>query len=257
VRLSSFSTGRAETTPLQREAIAATNSSAEAKESDPPVTRFVLFDLDNTLIDRQAAYERWARGFAANRELDAEAVQVLCAADEDGFATRQAVFETARQMFSLHESVDALIADYRREYPTFFEPDPAVIGSLGRLRANGFRVGVVTNGPPSQREKLDRAGLRPLVDGICISEEYGIEKPDRRIFAEAIRRCCAPLNPNGIGWMVGDSARHDVAGGRSSGLRTIWLSRGRTWSESDLSPEFIASDIAEAVDLILNAPVDL
>jgi FMN phosphatase YigB (HAD superfamily) len=221
------------------------------------VTRFVLFDLDNTLIDRQAAYGRWAHAFAASRGLGAKAVEVLCDSDEDGFATRETVFETARQRFSLSESVEALIADYRREYPRFFEPDPAVIRSLERLRASCFRVGVVTNGPPSQREKLERAGLRPLIDGICISEEYGIEKPDRRIFAETIRRCCGPQDPNGIGWMVGDSAHTDVGGGRSSGLHTVWISRGRTWSESDLSPEFIASDIGEAVGLILNAPVVL
>jgi HAD superfamily hydrolase (TIGR01549 family) len=220
------------------------------------MTHFVLFDLDNTLIDRQAAYGRWARAFAARRGLDAEAVQFLCNSDEDGFATREVVFETARQKFSLSESVEELIADYRREYPNFFEPDPAVIRTLERLRANGFRVGVVTNGPASQRQKLDRAGLLPLIDGICISEEYGIEKPDRRIFAETIRRCCGSQDPNGIGWMVGDSANTDVAGGRSTGLRTVWLSRGRIWSESDLSPEFVASDLAEAVRVILNSPVD-
>jgi HAD superfamily hydrolase (TIGR01549 family) len=221
------------------------------------VTHFVLFDLDNTLIDRQAAYERWARGFVADRGLDAEAIRVLCDSDEDGFATREAVFEAARQKFNLSESVESLITEYRQEYPKFFTPDRTVIRTLHRLRANGFRVGVVTNGPASQREKLDRAGLRPLIDGICVSEEYGIGKPDRRIFAESIRRCCGPRGPNGIGWMVGDSAKTDVAGGRNSGLRTVWLSRSRTWNESDFVPEFIASDVAEAVRLILSTVVDL
>jgi HAD superfamily hydrolase (TIGR01549 family) len=257
MRLSDFSTECVETTPPQREDIAVPSSSAGRKDSDTTVTHFVLFDLDNTLIDRQAAYERWARSFAASRGLHAEAVRVLRYADEDGFATREAVFETARRSLGLSESVEALITDYRREYPTYFEPDPAVIRTLERLRAKGFRVGVVTNGPASQREKLDRAGLRTLIDGICISEEYGVEKPDARIFAEVIRRCCGHRDPNGIGWMVGDSAESDVAGGCNSGLRTIWISRGRTWKESGLSPDLIASDVVDAVGLILSAQVDL
>jgi putative hydrolase of the HAD superfamily len=217
---------------------------------------FVLFDLDNTLVDRQRAYGRWARAFAAGRGLGSDAVQVLSDSDEDGFASRRAVFEAVRQKFGLVESVQELIADYRVEYPKFFQPDHNVLGSLQRLRDHGFRIAVVTNGPSSQREKLDRSGLTSLVDGFCISEECGIEKPDPRIFSEAIVRCCGAQDPNGIGWMVGDSPYHDVAGGRASGLQTMWLSRGRTWTETDFAPDFVASNVSEAVNLILGRAAD-
>jgi putative hydrolase of the HAD superfamily len=211
-----------------------------------------LFDLDNTLIDRQLAYERWARAFAAARGLGGDAVEVLCDADQDGFASRQAVFETVRQKFGLAESVQELIAEYRAEYPKYFHPDAAVLSALQRMRQHGFRIGVVTNGPSSQREKIERSGLRSLVDGVCISEEIGIAKPDPRIFVESIRRSCGAEDFDGIGWMTGDSPSHDVAGGRCTGLQTVWLSRGRTWTETDYAPDFVASDISEAIDLILS-----
>jgi FMN phosphatase YigB (HAD superfamily) len=211
-----------------------------------------LFDLDNTLIDRQRAYQRWVRAFAVGRGLGADAVQVLSDADEDGFASRQTVFETARQKFDLAESVQELIADYRAEYPKFFQPDDTVLSALQRLHEHGFRIGVVTNGPASQREKLVRTGLCSLVDGVCISEEYGVEKPDRRIFVETIRRSCGAQGFDGMGWMIGDSPYHDVAGGRGTGLQTVWLSRGRSWTERDFAPDFIASDVSEAIDVILS-----
>ncbi|GAB2928027.1 hypothetical protein ACFMQL_04380 [Nonomuraea fastidiosa] len=52
-----------------------------------------LFDLDNTLIDRHAAFERWAAEFAAQRRLGAEAVPwlVTCPAEVlDGLARLRA-----------------------------------------------------------------------------------------------------------------------------------------------------------------------
>ncbi len=216
---------------------------------------FVLFDLDNTLVDRQLAYGRWARAFAARRGLGTDAVQVLFDSDEDGFASRRTVFETARQKLCLAESVQELIAEYRVEYPKFFQPDLTVLRALERLREHGFRIGVVTNGPSSQREKLDRSGLTSLADGVCISEEYGVEKPDPRIFSETIHRCCGVQDSVGIGWMVGDSPYHDVAGGKATGLQTVWLSRGRTWTETDFAPDFVTSDVSEAINLIVSRSV--
>ena len=43
----------------------------------------------------------------------------------------------------------------------------------------------------------------------------------------------------------------DIAGGLGAGLRTIWMTRGRAWSGSGFSPEFTASSIPEAVDIML------
>ena len=154
------------------------------------MTNFVLFDLDNTLIDRQGAFAQWAISFAESRRLNGQAVQVLCDADDDGFASRETVFEIARNRFNLDESVVDLTAEYRRDYPKLIEPDEGVLDALSRLHKRGIRVGIVTNGPTTQAEKIERAGLQPFVDGIAISQELGMEKPDPRIFAEAIRRVC-------------------------------------------------------------------
>jgi putative hydrolase of the HAD superfamily len=207
--------------------------------------------LDNTLVDRQTAFARWARHFVTDRGLAIEAVASLCKLDDDGFAPRERVFGVARTLYHLPESTDELIAQYRTSYPTFFEPDPAVNGALRLLRSNGWLTGVVTNGPPSQQEKLMRTGLIELIDGYCISEDFEVAKPDPRIFQETIRRCSGPdIVPTTV-WMVGDSPTTDIAGGRSAGLRTIWLHRGRDWGPTDYQPDAVAGTIRDAVDHIL------
>jgi putative hydrolase of the HAD superfamily len=207
----------------------------------------VLFDLDNTLVDRAATYRRWAERFAIDRGLGPDAVDWLCDADEDGFARRRDVFTDARRHFGLAETADELVAAYWNDYFAFYEPDPATNSALMRLRSSGWRIGIVTNGPSTQHEKIGRADLLPLVDACCVSEEIGASKPDRRIFDEAFARCGHCDDEARPGWMVGDAPVHDIGGGRDAGLRTIWMTRGRHWEIAEYSPDFQVSSVAEAV----------
>jgi putative hydrolase of the HAD superfamily len=119
-------------------------------------------------------------------------------------------------------------------------------------------IGIVTNGSmPQQADKADRLGLLPVVDAFCGSGELGVEKPDRRIFDEAIRRCTGgdPLNLE-ASWMVGDAPIPDIRGGRAVGLRTIWLDRGRSWNPSDGDPpDVTVGSLVEAVQEILSHPI--
>ncbi|MGH9089804.1 MAG: HAD family hydrolase [Acidimicrobiales bacterium] len=210
-----------------------------------------LFDLDNTLVDRAAAFRTWAARFASERHLGEAGVAWLCAADEDGFARREVLFDAARRQFNLAESTEDLVLGYRRTYPAGFRPAPAVSHALGSLRHAGWRIGVVTNGPPTQREKLARAGLEHLVDAVCVSDEIGASKPDAGIFEEAILRCSAVGTPPGSVVMVGDTPEPDIGGGRGMGFRTIWLHRGRRWPRTDYRPDLSATSVVEAVDLLL------
>jgi len=213
------------------------------------VAPLALFDLDNTLLDRDAAFRRWAEEFASARGLPPGATARLVGFDGDGFTSREDVFTLARDAFSLSESVEELIEGYHRDYPAHFTfPDPSRTG-LRALRAAGWKVGIVTNGFSFQHRKLDAARLVDEVDGVCISDLVGAWKPDPAIFEEAARRCGAALE----GWMVGDSGAADIRGGQGVGLRTIWVARGRTWDLGDPRPDACVDPVARAVEDILGA----
>lgn len=215
--------------------------------------RLAIFDLDGTLVPRHEYFRRWAEQFADERHLGPEAARWLCVADEDGLASREALMTDARRRFGLPEPVDDLLAAYWPAYLRHFEPDPAVLEPLGRLRAADWLVGIATNGPATQYEKIERSGLSGMVDGCCASLEIGRHKPDPAVFTEVARRCGCDLGALQGGWMVGDAPLADIGGGRGVGLQTIWLHRGRQWEEPDFRPDAVVATVGRAVDLILAA----
>jgi FMN phosphatase YigB (HAD superfamily) len=214
-----------------------------------------LFDLDNTLFDRTGTYRMWAAQFVSGAGLPGEAVDWFVRADKDGLADRYDVWLAARGRFGLAGTVEELVRTYRSTYFDCMRPDDEVLAALRRLRTEGWRIGVVTNGPmPEQEDKASRLGLMELVDGFCASGDLGVEKPDGRIFAEAIRRCAAPSPPTSVQalWMVGDAPGPDMAGGRAMGLGTVWVYRGRRWQPADgAPPDITVASVVEAVDEIL------
>jgi putative hydrolase of the HAD superfamily len=207
-----------------------------------------LFDLDNTLIDRNGAFLRWVREFASSRGLPDDAVAWFVDNDGDGFVPRGTFFEAAVDRFGLGESVPHLCAEYRRRMPDLVTVRAEVLAGLAGLRSGGWRLGIVTNGDSeSQGGKITRLGLGDYVDGWAISEAEGVRKPARALFAVAAARCGAPLD--GDGWMVGDSRTADVGGGRAAGLRTIWI-RGCGPQAGGDEPDHAVDDVLAAIALI-------
>lgn len=213
------------------------------------MANLALFDLDNTLVDRQAAFLAWATEFAAERCLGDAASATLEVLDMDGLRPRAEFFGSVRRSFPITTPVDDLVSRYFVDYPRHFSVADETIDALRRLRARGWKIGVVTNGQPSQRLKLDVTGLGAEVDAVCVSAEVGSSKPDKAIFEEAARRCGVPLS----GWMVGDSANADIAGGHGCGLKTIWMSRGRNWSSPGPTPDATVVTIPDAVAVMLGS----
>jgi putative hydrolase of the HAD superfamily len=111
---------------------------------------------------------------------------------------------------------DALLAAIR------FNAYPEVPEALGRLRAAGARLAVVSNWDVSLHDVLERTQLRPLVDAVVISAELGAAKPDPAIFRAALDRLGASAAD---AMHVGDSVEHDVEGARAAGLQAVLVAR--------------------------------
>lgn len=212
--------------------------------------RLALFDLDNTLVDRDDAFRRWAAEFVEAHGLPAGALEWMIEADDGGFGPRDRFFADARQLFDLEPSADELWARYRSRMPELVRCFPGTHDALRALRDAGWLIGIVTNGrADNQVGKIRRAGLADLVDAWAVSGELGIRKPDIRIFEAGATGCGVALADGG--WMVGDNPAADIDGGRGAGLRTIWIHRGQRWPAESGAPDHTVDDITDALALLL------
>ncbi|MFG2128431.1 HAD family hydrolase [Streptomyces sp. NPDC048751] len=211
--------------------------------------RLALFDLDGTLVDRQAAFTAWAREFAEEQGLTDGAVDWLSAADQQGRVSRERFFHDVRERFRLGEPALELWGRFRERMPEFVRCESGVLDGLARLRDSGWLVGIVSNGmADTQLRKLERTGLRDAVDGYCISGAVDIGKPDVRIFQLAARRCGASSVAGG--WMVGDHPEHDILGGRAAGLRTVWVAHQSANAPAPPA-DHVVGDVTAAIGVLL------
>lgn len=214
--------------------------------------KFAFFDLDNTLVDQSRALREWAEYFVADHGLDPAAVDFLAVKSSIAATWTEYAAEFKRH-FRLADSVEQLVHDVTETYPRFFMLDDAVSDGLRRLRSEGWRLGIITNGATTmQSAKIDQAGLRDLVDGVFISEAEGVRKPHRRIFERAAAHLDVQLGQRN-GWMVGDTLDADIAGGVAAGLRTIWLQGANALTAADPQPHHVCASIADAFKLLADA----
>lgn len=214
----------------------------------------ILFDLDNTLSDRDEGFRRWAQWFARDRlgyvedAAIAEAVATIALLDGDGYTPRDALFSALKERFpQLTDDVDLLVHAYRDQAASHLPAlDDGIASLLAALREVGIPWGIVTNGASlNQRAKLRRLALEDQALAIVISEEVGSWKPDPAIFHLAAARLGAAASEI---LFVGDHPHNDVAGAARAGMQTAWLCRGRDWP-ADLLPDLPGYTIAALHEL--------
>lgn len=209
-----------------------------------------LFDLDDTLLDRTTAFRDWVRWLAGRHGLDpAVATAWFCGVDDDGALRLPQLAELARIRFELRATVPELVAAHDETIHRFFRLDESVATALRRLRADGWRIGIVTNGRLVQERVIVATGLHELVDGWAISAAEGVAKPDRSLFELAARRAGATLAD---AWMVGDSPDDDIVAANDLGLTSVWVHRNRAWPYGGDHPDHIVASVADAATLALD-----
>lgn len=211
----------------------------------------ILFDLDNTLYDRDATFLGWAMGFARDRlGLSAdpdrqEAVARLATMDAGGYCPRADLFRWIKEQYpAVTASVDELVSGFYQEHVAYLALDGDTQRLLDVLAAAGIPFGIVTNGSARQIDKIRALGLEGRTSCIHISEVSGCRKPDPAIFLAAAGGL--GLAPGDI-LFVGDNPEADIIGAAGVGMRTAWLHRGRVWPAhlATTSPDHVIGSLAE------------
>ena len=122
-----------------------------------------------------------------------------------------------------NKGTDAALAElreYHRHDNLWEHVEPDVAPALAALRTRGLRLVVVSNANGRLRHLFDRVDLTKWFDHLLDSHEWGVEKPDPRLFKLALEQSGAEPSRT---VHVGDLYYVDVVGARSAGLRDAVL----------------------------------
>ncbi len=141
---------------------------------------------------------------------------------------------------------------------------PSVPDALARLKAHGFKTVIVTNQSGIARghfsdedfhavqARFDELIGPGLIDALYYCADHPDRATERRkpgpgMLLEAARELALDLARS---WMIGDRAG-DLEAGVRAGVRAILVRTGEGAKADGARAEFIAADVAEAVDFIL------
>lgn len=216
--------------------------------------RAVLFDLDNTLLDRDSTLFLFLhRQHARHRALlskipPAEYVARVQEIDATKHGPgRDFMFRQMEAEYDLAEgSWKTLSADFVTRFTESCVPMPGLHQTLTRFEEQGTTMAIITNGRDViQDPKIDGLGIRRYFQEILISETEGVRKPDPEIFRRALERL--GLGP-GEAVFVGDNPEADIAGAQSAGLPAVWMRNGNFVEPS--APDASITALRELLEVV-------
>jgi HAD superfamily hydrolase (TIGR01509 family) len=191
----------------------------------------VLFDVDGTLIDSNAAHaDTWAQALTEHGvPCDAATVRSMVGMGSDKFLPRIAgVAEGSVPGRAIAERKKALF----NERLSHLQPTPGSRSLLAHLRSARKSVIVATSADDQELDALLRqAGVADLIVRRTSKDDAASSKPDPDIVRAAVLRAgCRPSQAV----MIGDTP-YDIEAAERAGVASIALRCGGYWTDADLA----------------------
>jgi putative hydrolase of the HAD superfamily len=182
----------------------------------------IIFDLDNTLIDRDAAFVACLDQFLKkyNLVLSSDQMQKIIKKDDSGRYERAQFCRFLTRFLPELTLTEEQVWTEFQQLPAFVQPNDTINRVLMAL-SKQHTLCLLSNGSGTmQRAKLHNAQLPQIFDHVFISGEMGISKPDPRIFTAVLKHYqVKPIDCV----MIGDDLVRDIEPAKAMGLHTIWI----------------------------------
>ncbi len=188
----------------------------------------VIFDLDNTLIDRQRAFNEMVHQLIPGivKENSSQAIKDILIWDNHGTTARIEVFKLLAQKYDISpldaEKLNAYWSSNTGDITYLFDD---VLPTLDYLQSK-YKLAVLTNGDKStQRRKLASINIDEYLECSVVSGEFGSHKPDPSVFLHVANQL--GLKPEQCVY-IGDNYKVDIIGAQNTGMHAIFINRFNT-----------------------------
>ena len=207
----------------------------------------VLFDLDGTLLNRDASvelfidaqYERLQKdvGHIEKEEFISRFIELDCR----GYVWKDQVYQQMVAEFKIVGlSWEQLLSDYVDHFQNYCVPFPNLHEMLQSLVDQSIPLGIISNGKGKfQMDNIKALGIKHYFETILISEPEGIKKPNPRIFEKALQQLNIPASAC---LFVGDHPENDVKASRNVGMLGVWK-KDSQWD--DVEADYVIEDLLE------------
>ena len=223
----------------------------------------ILWDIDGTLLDFHAAERQAIKTLFQQFELGECTDEMIGRYSkinrsywerlERGEVSKPQVLVGRFEDFFASEGIDISVAsEFNKAYQlslgdtiVFCDDSYNIVKSLkGKVRQYAVSNGTVI----AQTKKLRLSGLGELFDGVFLSEDLGVEKPNVEFFNKVFSEI-GPINKDEV-MIVGDSLTSDICGGNNAGILTCWYNPLKTTCNGDYKIHYEIADIHEIYAII-------
>ena len=209
------------------------------------MTKAVIFDMYETLITHYNCPLYFGAEMAADAGIPLEKFQPLWRSTESERTVGTMTFEDVitkilEENNCYSKEVLKTIADKRTavKEECFKHLHEEIIPMLEALKERGVKIGLISNCFSEEASVIRGSILFPYFDGVCLSYEQGVQKPDKEIY----RRCMEQLEvtPEECVY-VGDGGSFELETARELGMtavQAVWYLREGTSQPRGRMDEF-------------------
>ncbi|CAI6087319.1 HAD family hydrolase [Cohnella sp. JJ-181] len=214
----------------------------------------VIFDLDNTLLDRTRTFHRFTSSFVDTyfrHAQDKESlINRIIELDQDGYKDKHVLFTELLEEFPW--TAKPVIAELLEYYSVHYVKNALLMEhaeeTIQYIRQK-YKIGLITNGRNAiQYGKIDCLGIRNAFDFILVSEEAGVKKPDARIFQTTAQKLGLRAEEC---IYIGDHPKNDIQGASQAGMNTIWIEVNQPWKDDvTAKPAYTIRKLSELAEIL-------
>lgn len=224
--------------------------------------KYLLFDLDHTLLDFDAAEdialsqllkEEGVVDIQAYKDYYVPMNKALWKDLEQKKITKAELINTRFAKLFAHFGIGKDGAYLAERYQFFLSKQgqifPGVEDLLKKLISKGYELYAATNGITYiQTGRLEQSGIAPFFKEIFISEQLHTQKPDAEFYQKIGARI--PNFDKNQTLMIGDSLSADIQGGNNAGIDTIWYNPQHLENKTQAQPTYEVDSYQALLDCL-------
>ena len=225
--------------------------------------KFLLFDLDHTLLDFDTAEdialthffeEQGVTEIQTYKDYYIPMNKGLWRDLEQGRITKPELVNTRFSRLFAHFGIEKDGAELALLYQQHIAQQGQTYAGarelLDGLTEAGYEIYGATNGITAiQTSRMAHSDIAPYFNHIFISEQIGTQKPEALFYEKIAEQI--PGFDKSQALMIGDSLTADIAGGNNAGIDTAWYNPKGLTNQTQARPTYILQSYQDLLDLLL------